>query len=152
MKEKMREFEVSINFNFQSEMTVEFEKEDEAIRFARKHFMDVLKDHLRDSNNLNIQIKESHVITPEERTKLEADHIIEPLKEKKTKKETKKEVQPTPIATVTPVPVKIKMIWINNGTESKRIPITDVAKYPNWRNGIARKQTQDRPTSSDDKK
>ena len=100
MKEKMKEFDISLEFKFSGNLTVEFESEKEAVSFARKHFMDVLKDHLRDKDNLNIVVKEVHTITPEERATLERDHIIEPIKEKehKTKrvtKEPKEEKEPT---------------------------------------------------------
>lgn len=85
MKEKIQEFDIDINFKFLSQMTIEAESEKEALRLAQKRFMDIIKDHLRDKDNLNVRIKSVHTITPEERQKLEYDNIIEPI----TKKERK---------------------------------------------------------------
>lgn len=82
MKEKVQEFEVSVNFQFPASMTVEAENEKEALRIAQKHYMEVIRDHLRDKDNLNIHVESKHVITAEEREKLERDGIIEPKKVK----------------------------------------------------------------------
>ena len=37
--------------------------EKEALRIAQKHYMDILRDHLRDRANLNITVKSKHTIT-----------------------------------------------------------------------------------------
>lgn len=80
MKEKVQEFEISINFHFPANMTIEAENEKEALKIAQKHYFEVIRDHLRDKDNLNIKVKSKHVISEEERTKLESEGIIEPRK------------------------------------------------------------------------
>ena len=80
MKEKVQEFDIDIRFHFDSSMVIEATTEQEALKIAQKHYMDIIRDHLRDRSNLNIKVKSKHVITEEERAKLEADGIIEPRK------------------------------------------------------------------------
>lgn len=80
MKEKVQEFDIDIRFHFDSSMTIEAETEKEALKIAQKHYMDIIRDHLRDKDNLNIKVKTRHIITEEEREKLENDGIIEPRK------------------------------------------------------------------------
>lgn len=91
MKEKVQEFDIEIKFHFDANMTIEAESDKEALRTAQKYYMDVIRDHLRDKNNLNIKVKSKHVITEEERTKLESNGIIEPklAKTPQVKKENK---------------------------------------------------------------
>lgn len=80
MKEKVQEFEISMDFHFPANMTIEAESEKEALKIAQKHYLEVIRDYLRDRDNLNIKVKSKHVITEEERTKLENEGIIEPHK------------------------------------------------------------------------
>lgn len=80
MKEKIQEFDIEIKFRFDSNMTIEALNEKEALKIAQKHYMEIIRDHLRDKDNLNIKVKSKHTITAEERTKLENDGIIEPRK------------------------------------------------------------------------
>lgn len=80
MKEKVQEFDIEIRFHFDANMTIEAESDKEALRLAQKYYMDIIKDHLRDKDNLNIKVTSKHTITEEEREKLEKDKIIEPRK------------------------------------------------------------------------
>lgn len=80
MKEKVQEFEISINFQFPANMVIEAESEKEALKIAQKYYLEVIRDYLRDRDNLNIKVKSKHVISEEEREKLEAEGIIEPRK------------------------------------------------------------------------
>lgn len=80
MKEKIQEFDIEIKFHFDSSMTIEALNEKEALKIAQKHYMEIIRDHLRDKDNLNIKVKSKHTITTEERTKLENEGIIEPRK------------------------------------------------------------------------
>ena len=80
MKEKVQEFDIEIKFHFDSSMTIEALNEKEALKIAQKHYMEIIRDHLRDKDNLNIRVKSKHTITTEERTKLENEGIIEPRK------------------------------------------------------------------------
>ena len=80
MKEKVQEFDIDIRFHFDASMTIEAESDKEALRLAQKYYFDLIKDHLRDKSNLNITVKSKHVITEEEREKLESEGIIEPRK------------------------------------------------------------------------
>lgn len=80
MKEKVQEFDIEIKFHFDSNMTIEALTEKEALRIAQKHYMEIIRDYLRDRDNLNIKVKSKHTITAEERIKLENDGIIEPRK------------------------------------------------------------------------
>lgn len=82
MKEKVKEFEISINFSVVSNMTIEAESEKEALRIAQKYYTEYIKDHIKDKENLNIKIKDMHTITPLEREVLEKDNIIESKKGK----------------------------------------------------------------------
>lgn len=84
MKEKVQEFEISINFQFPANMTIEAENEKEALKIAQKHYLEIIRDHLRDKDNLNIRVQSKHTITAEEREKLEQDGIIVPKKTKRT--------------------------------------------------------------------
>ena len=80
MKEKVQEFDIDIRFHFDSSMTIEATSEAEALKIAQRHYLEVVKDHLKDRGNLNIRVKSRHTITPEERVRLEQDGIIEPVK------------------------------------------------------------------------
>lgn len=76
-EETIQEFDITVSFNFHVDTTVEAETIDEAKKIARTAFMKVIKDHLRDANNINVKINNAHIITPEERIQLENDGIIE---------------------------------------------------------------------------
>ena len=80
MKEKVQEFEIEAKFHFDARMTIEATSEKEALKLAQKHYIDIIRDHLRDRDNIGITIKAKHTITEEERAKLEHDGIIEPRK------------------------------------------------------------------------
>lgn len=80
MKEKVQEFDIEIKFHFDANMTIEAESDKEALRLAQKYYIDIIRDHLKDKDNLNIKVKSKHIITEEERTKLESEGIIEPRK------------------------------------------------------------------------
>lgn len=87
MKEKVQEFDIDVRFHFDSNMVIEALNEKEALAMAQKYFINVVRDHLRDKNNLNITVKSKHVITEDERTKLEQEGIIEPKKLTKRQQE-----------------------------------------------------------------
>lgn len=79
-QENIQEFDITVSFNFNVNTTVEAETTEEAKKIAQKAFLKVVRDHLRDSNNINIKINNVHLITPEERTQLENDGVLKKRK------------------------------------------------------------------------